>query len=93
MQGSLREKASNSLDLRMPRYQFRFSGCYILIQRGQNVGARTNRRVRAYTIFLKKVTTSTYQADQNEKNKCYFSEDRPARYVAVACERKGCALL
>ena len=56
-------------------------------------GARTNRRVRAYTIFLKKVTTSTYQADQNEKNKCYFSEDRPARYVAVACERKGCAFM
>ena len=41
----------------------------------------------------KKVTTSTYQADQNEKNKCYFSEDRPARYVAVACERKGCAFM
>ena len=39
------------------------------------------------------MTTSTYQADQNEKNKCYFSEDRPARYVAVACERKGCAFM
>ena len=93
MQESLRKKASNSLDLRMPRYQVRFSQDVINLSSPGCSGARTNRRVRAYTIFLKKVTTSTYQADQNEKNKCYFSEDRPARYVAVACERKGCAFM
>ena len=48
-------------------------------------GSQSNRKVRAYTISLIR-WTSTYQADQNEKNKCYFSKNSSARDVSVACQ-------
>ena len=90
MQGSLKEKASKSL--RSP--SLGALGCFAKpVQRGQKVRGTNQQKSASLYNTSKKVTTSTYQADQNEKNKCYFSEDRPARYVAVACERKGCAFM
>ena len=47
-------------------------------------GSQSSRKVRAYTISQLR-WTSTYQADQNEKNKCYFSKNSSARDVSIAC--------